>query len=134
MRSASKRLRGAFTLVEVLASIVLLGVGITAAVSALGSIQGSEARLQEKELRLRLASDQMREVLATGELETGNLSGDFANRGLERYRWEVEITASGTENLDRVLVRVTDAQARSDEQATTLETLVYRPPENGVQP
>lgn len=134
MRSASKRVRSAFTLIEVLAAIVLLGVGIVASLGALASIQGSQARLEEKELRLRLASDQLRTILATGELDTGNLSGDFADRGLERYRWTAEITASGTENLDLVVVSVTDSQSRSDEQPTTLESLVYRPPTNGVQP
>ncbi|MFQ3668191.1 MAG: hypothetical protein SNJ61_04810, partial [Fimbriimonadaceae bacterium] len=126
----ARRLRIAFSIVEVLAAAVLLGVGVVAALGAIGSITRAEARMEEKEILQNLASDKLREVLATFDFATPSLSGDFEDRGLPNIRWEVEVSASGISNLERVRIVVTPP-GRTENAGVSIETLYFRPPATG---
>lgn len=127
--NARRRILG-FTIVEVLAAAVLLGVGVVAALGAIGSITRAESRMEEKEILLDLASDKLREVLATFDFATPTLSGDFEDRGLRNIRWEVEVAASGIQNLERVRI-VVSPPGRTEDAGVSIETLFFRPPVTG---
>lgn len=129
-RGTAPRRRLGFTVVEVLAAAVLLGVGVVAALGAIGTITRAEMRMEEKEVLQSLASDKLHEVLATFDFATPSLGGDLEDRGRPDVRWEVEVAPSGIENLDRVRIVVTPP-GRTDEAGVSLETLVFRPPVTG---
>lgn len=115
-----------FSLIEVLAAVVLLGVGIAALMTGLGKITAAESRMNERERRQNLALDRLRELVATRDLDNPNQSGDFADRGLDDYRWTADITASGVENLEVVRVAV-NKESENQSAAVQVSTLVFRP-------
>lgn len=134
MRSASKR--HGFTLVEAVASVALLGVGVAAVMGALGAMTANSTRIRETEFMQRLAYDKYRELVATGQTETAQISGDFSDRDDQVHQWEAETGPSGIDNVDtlRVTVRRND---RRDAEPVEVDGLVYRPPQTtdtGAQP
>jgi type II secretion system protein I len=120
------RSRRGFTLVEALASVALLAVGIVAAVGTLGRMAHSEALLQEKERMARLADEKLQELIGTGDFQTVT-SGDFQERGESRYLWSAALEPTGVENLEVVTVTV----ARQDERGeleSVASQLIFIPP------
>jgi type II secretion system protein I len=120
------RSRRGFTLVEALASVALLAVGIVAAVGTLGRMANSEALLQEKERMARLADEKLQELIGTGDFQTVT-SGDFQERGENRYLWSAALEPTGIENLEVVTVTV----ARQDERGeleSVASQLIFIPP------
>lgn len=125
--------RRGFTLVEVLAAMLLIAIvlpiamkGITLAASA-----GTESRRRSE--AAGLAQSKLGELIATGDWETGNQSGTFAPNWPD-YRWEAGVVAWSTSSsgqsstsLQQVDVRVLWT-ARTREDSITLSTLVRSAP------
>lgn len=127
MRRHSSRVRRGFTLIEALAAVVLLGVGLVASLGALSAIRRSEYRAREAEVMLRLASDKYQELVATGQT-TNPASGDFSDRNDQNYRWSLSIESSGVTDLNAVTVIVQPQSASDDGPRQQVSGLVYVPP------
>lgn len=124
MSGVSKR-RG-FTLIEALAAAVLLGVGVTAAMGGLASISRAEASARETDVLRRLAAAKLDEVLGSRDVQGTGADGTFEDPELDGYRWQLEVSPSGIESLDRVRVTV----EREGREAVA-ETLLFSPPATG---
>lgn len=122
MRRGSK----GFSLVEVLAAVVLLGVGITAALAALGAIDRSQARMSERARLHELASARLAELVATDALASPTLEGDFADRGEPNVRWQADLAPAGVDGLQVLRVRARRAGVPADDRTVEIATLVYR--------
>lgn len=123
MRSYARR---GITIVEALAAILLLGIGIAASIAAIGNIIKAETDVREREYVQRLAADMYEELFATGDYSQSPLSGDFQDRGVSGYTWESALEPSGIENLDTFSVTVT--KTGSTIYNSTLSGLVFVPP------
>jgi prepilin-type N-terminal cleavage/methylation domain-containing protein len=132
MSNASRRRRG-FTLVEAVASIALVGIGVTSAMGGLAAMAKTDRQIQEREVLQRLAVQKYEELIATGQFETAELSGDFADRNIEEYEWAASVEPSGEENLEVITVTVNRVGDVEGPQAS-VDGLLFNPPiEGGAQ-
>lgn len=124
MRRGSDR---GFTLVEVLVSVVLVGVGVASLTAAIGALKKTQALAIDKQAVHGLAMQKLDELLVTGETLSG-LEGDFDDQGQPGVVWQSEVVQTGTEGL--AVIRVTATHIASPSQsAATVERLLYTPPE-----
>ncbi len=131
MRHRVESRRLGFTLIEALAAAALLGVGITASMSALGAIAGAETRAREHEKVQRLALQKYDELVSTNQQALASQSGDFTDRNLPGYSWNLAVDPSQVSNLDTVTVTVNKQNPSSSDPVGTAEGLIYISP-NGT--
>ncbi|MER3496083.1 MAG: hypothetical protein C4320_04330 [Armatimonadota bacterium] len=117
-----------FTLVEALASIVLLGVGIVASQQTIGAIGRNEARSRLKERLESLAQSKLDELLTESGQTPGDQNGDFADRGERDISWTFSVSASGIQNLDTIRLVVTPRREGDDSPRAILSTLRFNAP------
>jgi type II secretory pathway pseudopilin PulG len=103
-RENTARRPGAFTFVEVLASLLFLGLLIPVVVSALTLSNRASVTAERAATAAQLAEAQLNELIVTGEAAT-SASGDF---GEERpgYRWELTSTDWTTDTMTELTMTV----------------------------
>ena len=121
--NGAKQRRG-FTLVEVLATLVLIGVVLPVAMNGVALALSAASNARHTTEAAQLAQNKLNELVLTGDWSLSGTSGDFAP-DWPAYRWTVE---SGTTNSNdygltevRVWVFWTD---RGRERALSVATLV----------
>lgn len=119
--------RRGFSLIEAIVSVAILGVGIAAAISAIGHLSSTEFHNRETETMLRLAKEKLSEVRADGQLDTAPIEGQFEGAGRDVYRFTVEVEPSEVENVNIVYVTVF-RNGKDEETGQALTTLVFTPP------
>jgi prepilin-type N-terminal cleavage/methylation domain-containing protein len=122
-----KRSRG-FTLIEALASAALLGVGITATLSALGAIAKSEAAVRERSMLQSMATDKYDELISTNQQALSSQSGDFTDRNVQGYTWNLDVENSQVSNLSTVTLTVQKQNAQPSDPTGVAEGLIYISP------
>jgi type II secretory pathway pseudopilin PulG len=113
------------TLVEVLATIVMMSIVLPAAMQGISMCVAAAGAARHRSEAAALAEAKLGELLATGDWQFGSTSGDFGEAWPE-YRWAV---SSGLWESDstmaQVAVRVTWT-SREQEREVVLTTLVYQ--------
>src|SRR5665213_947522 len=73
--------RGGFSLIEALASITILGIGIAAVMNGLGAVAKTESRVKRIEAMTRLAQHKFDELVATSTSlsSASTQNGDFTD-------------------------------------------------------
>ena len=100
-----RRRMGGFSLIEVLAALVIFSVAIVALVESFGASTAIQADLVEHSRALMLAENVLEEVRAANRFETGRRGGPFD--GIDAgFEWESQIAATDVDGLYRVSVRV----------------------------
>lgn len=106
-------------------AVVLLGVGITAAVGVFGHLAHTEWAARQTEKMQRLAQSKLNELVATGQATTST-SGDFNDDNEPDFTWSLQVDTSGITDLNAVTLTVT---RRNDSTMTSsVDSLVYVPP------
>jgi len=126
-----KGMRRGFSLIEALASVVLLGVGIAGVVSSLGAMSRVESRMKKVEAMTRLAQHKFDELVATSTTMTSGATqnGDFSDQNNSDYLWSCDIEDTGITNLEAVTVTVTLANDTSQGAPIgKVSTLLYVAP------
>ena len=118
-----RRRHGGFTFIELLATVVLIGVIMPVAMRciALCTRLGGNARRQIE--AACLASTQLTELTTSGHWQTGEKRGNFGS-DWPQYEWTAEVT-NWTESTVRQLDVTVSWQSQGREHAVTLSTLVY---------
>ena len=124
-----KRLVKAFTVMEALAAAVLVGVGVTAGMSAIGSMSQTEIRMRESEKLSRLAHSKLEEIMALGNATNTDTDGNFEEYGEPNYEFTVEVQPSGIDSLDTILVTATKSNSDTSSQEGRASGLLFTPPE-----
>lgn len=121
--AGSPRGGNAFTLVEVLATLTLVAIilpvamkGISLAITASGE---ARRRLEASSL----AEANLAELLAAGEWQGTDLSGDFGEARPD-YRWHAEVSDWDNAALKQVTVHV-EWTSRGNRREVAVTTLVY---------
>jgi type II secretory pathway pseudopilin PulG len=117
-----------FTLIEALAAATLAGVGITACMSALGAVAHEQALCKEKDVVQRLARQKYDELISTNQQALASQSGDFTDRNMPDYTWNLDVENSQVSNLDTVTVTVQKQNPGSKDPVGTIEGMVYVSP------
>ncbi len=122
----SVRRRGnlkAFTLIEVLASFVLMAIIIPVAMKGVSLSTRLTAKSKQQVEAACLARTKLAEILSSEEWKSGNTSGDFGT-DWPNYHWSVEINDWIQASLSQLDLNVY-WYAQGREQSLTLTTLVY---------
>jgi Tfp pilus assembly protein PilV len=101
------RRRGGFTLIEVLVSAGLLGVGIFAVLGAMGAIAKLDSKRQQSEYMRRLAERRYEENLQINQNLQNPTSGDFQDWNEPNYSWSTTVATTGATNLYAITLTVT---------------------------
>jgi len=124
------RARG-FTLIEVLAALILLAIVLPAAMRGVTLASAAASSAQKRTKASALASSKLQEIIATGQFENGGQSGDFSDEGpaYQGFRWEAQTSTWNqagfnaqdlqSQTLQLLELRVT-WRGRDGEQSTTL--------------
>ena len=116
--------RRGLTLIEVLATIVMMAIVLPAAMHGLSLCTAASRDARQRSEAAALAEAKLTEVLATGDWQFGALSGDFGEAWPE-YHWGAGATAWADDpTMTEVYCRVTWT-SRSLEREVVLTTLVY---------
>ena len=112
-----------FTLLEILATFVLIAIIMPVAMKGIGmAIRLAGSSVQQVEA-CSLAETKLAELLVTHEYLSGPQSGDFGSEWPE-YRWNVQVVEWSEASLKEISVNVIWKDALQ-EQVITLNTLVY---------
>jgi Tfp pilus assembly protein PilV len=119
------RSRG-FSLIEAIASVLLIAIGIVVLVDGLNAFGRSQTRALDAEKMQLLALRKYDEIAAMGALPSGQASGDFADAGEPDFKWTAERATTGTGNLDTVQI---DIERKSSQlsQPYEIQGLICRP-------
>jgi len=122
-RRPSSRRRG-LTLIEVLATIVLMGIVLPAAMQGISQCVRATSVARQKSEAAGLAEAKLNELVATGDWQFGVTSGDFGEAWPE-YRWKVVMSDFSDPTLQQLSVQVFWT-SRGEQRDVTLTTLVYQ--------
>jgi prepilin-type N-terminal cleavage/methylation domain-containing protein len=116
--------RAAFTLVEVLATLALIGIVIPVALRGVTLSLNAASHAKHQAEAATLAESKLSELVAQGDWSFGNNSGDFGN-DWPNYHWACETTNPDPNvNVTEVSVTVTWTE-RGKERTATVATFVY---------
>jgi len=119
---ASRR-RG-LTLVEVLATIVMMAIVLPAAMQGIALCTSSSVVARQRSEAAALAEAKLSELIATGDWQFGALSGEFGEAWPE-YRWSGQAGAWAADpTMTELSVRVTWT-SRQQERDVVLTTLIF---------
>lgn len=129
LRRTRKRRRspGGFTLVEVLATIMLLLIVIPAIQQGISVATGMASSAKKRTEASGLAESKLNELLATGTWQNGSTAGDFGSDWPDYHwqstlsSWQYDTTSVGLQELD---VSVT-YKFRNTDQSVMLSSLTY---------
>ena len=112
--------RGGFTLIEVLAALVIVALGMLGAITAVNMATRNGTYLREKTLAHWIGMNVITERrLAQSPPEVTESNGDVESAG-ERWRWNMKVTQTAVETLRRMDVSVRLASAP---EGTSLATV-----------
>lgn len=115
----SLRTRG-FTLIEVLAALVIVALGMLGVIQAVTQTARNGTYLREKTLAHWIALNLVTERrLAQSPPEVSESSDEIEFAG-RRWRWTMRVTQTGVESLRRMDVSVRPAEAPEDSELATV--------------
>jgi general secretion pathway protein I len=114
------RHRGGFTLIEVLAALVIVALGMMGVIQAVTQTVGNSAYLRDKTLAHWVAMNRLTELrLEASVPDLDETSGEVDYAG-QRWRWQVEVTQTQVESMRRIDVGVGFADAGEDSTLATV--------------
>ena len=112
-----------FTLVEVLATLVLLGIVVPVAMRGVSLALAAASTARRTAEAASLAEGKLNELIVDGTWQTSGNTGDFAAENRPEYSWTCE-NASRDYGTYEVILRVAWNQ-QGRERTLSLATLVY---------
>ena len=124
--------RTGFTLVECLASLLLIAIVLPAVMHGISIASSSASASRRRTEAAALASTKLNELVATNTWQSGSLSGDFGDE-FPGYQWSAEVQDWPQEaDLQQLDVHVTWGMGPA-QRSVTLTTLVYSNAPVGVE-
>jgi prepilin-type N-terminal cleavage/methylation domain-containing protein len=120
-RRRSRRRRAGFTLVEVLATMVMLGIVLPVAMRGVSIALATASSARHRAEAAELASAKLDELVTTGEWSASAPSGDFGT-DYPGYTWTIQM-ASRDYGVTEILLTVT-WQERGQPRTLNLATMV----------
>ncbi|HSN71947.1 MAG TPA: type II secretion system minor pseudopilin GspI [Steroidobacteraceae bacterium] len=109
-----------FTLIEVLAALVIVALGMMGVIQAVSQTVSNGAYLRDRTLAHWIAMNRLTEVRIAGQApEIDESSGEVEYAG-ERWRWTMEVEQTPVESLRRIDVSVRRADADADSRLASV--------------
>lgn len=115
--------RSGFSLVEVLATMLLASIVLPAAISGISLCNRAAGQSADESQAALLASSKLEELAAAGQWQHSQMEGDFGE-SWPRFTWRAEVANWQQEGLSELTVTV-QWQRGGRDQAVNLTTLVY---------
>jgi len=112
----------AFSLIEVMCAIVILGVALVGLTQGLTTALGSSKESELQTTAALLAAGRIETIRAEGYLYDGVEEGQYGD-DLAQYQWTQTITSTSTKGLHDVQVVIENS--RTGKQIYELETLLF---------
>ena len=119
------RTESAFSLVEVMCAILILGIGVAGISQGITTALGSNKDAEVQTAAALLAAGQIEELRADGYLIAGESEGE-GDGALSGYTWVRNVVDSQPEGLYEVTVTIRKTAANED--VFELKTLLFDPP------
>lgn len=123
MKGAAARLRGGFTLVEVLVTLMFVGVVVPVALKGISLATRAASDTERRRQAVELADNLLSELSASDLSRFTAQSGDFSPDYPE-YRWAASVIDRGEGTVKELSVEV-KWPFRGETPSVTLTTLVY---------
>jgi len=108
---SERRALGGFTLIEVLAALVIVSLGMLGVIQAVTQTVSNSAYLRDKTLAHWVAMNRLTEVrLQASPPPLEETSGEVDMAG-QRWRWTLNVEKTAVENVRRIDVKVAPAEA-----------------------
>jgi len=112
-----------FTLVEILATLALVGILLPAVTGGLSLCLSMAGQARQQAQAASLAHGKLSEVVATAQLQSASMKGDFGTDWPD-YRWAANLSDWDGATLRQLDVTVSWRHAGKD-RGVTMTTLVY---------
>lgn len=122
-KTLKTRYRG-FTLMEILAALLLVGLVLPAAMKGVSVVMVLASDSARRYEALDLAEMKLAEILVQEDWQSGSSSGTFEDEQYASYDWILEVSDWTTEDIQQINLSVT-WQQRNRTRDITLTTLVY---------
>jgi len=121
------RATAAFSLVEILCAVLILGVALTGMIQGVTTALSSTKDSELQTVAALFAAGKIESLRAEGGLQDGSTQGD-CGEGLSLYRWEQTLKPGGVDGLHEVSVVVENAN--SGKAIYELKTLLFELPDD----
>lgn len=132
--------RSGFTLIEVLAAMLLIALVLPAVMRAVSVSTLAASTARNRTEAAVLAESKLQEIISTGVYQTGTMSGDFSADGAPGYQWSAQLVPwnqagvnpqdFNPQTLSELDLKVS-WNARVGQNSVTVSTLVYSNPPLG---
>jgi general secretion pathway protein I len=120
MRASNRPNVRGFTLIEVLAALVIVSLGMLGVIEAIGQTASNSSRMRDRTLAHWVAMNQLTAVrLQTRAPEIAKTSDEVEMAG-RRWRWTMEVSETPVESMRRIDVRVSEADVEDDRTLATV--------------
>jgi type II secretion system protein I len=113
-----------FTLIEVLVATVVLAIGISAGVRAMGAMVRASAAAADRQTAVRLAGERLARLEGVDGVSTGDAQGDFESE--PRFHWQQRVATAAETGVLEATVTITWNEA-SAERRYAVTTYVLDP-------
>ncbi len=122
MQACGKRSRHSrgFTLIEVLAALVIVSLGMLGVIEAVSQTANSGAYLRERTIAHWIAMNRVTEVRLEQQQPKIAKSTDEVEMAGRKWRWSMEVTQTAVESIRRIDVSVSLADAPADSSLATV--------------
>jgi len=127
----NRRDRTAFSLIEVLCAILILGVGLVGLTEAVTLALSSNRESEQQTTAALFAAGLVETMRADGVVVDGETEGN-CGEGLALYRWRENVSPTSIDGLHDVSVVVENT--KSGQAIYELRTLLFEPPEDLTSP
>ena len=128
--------RGGFTLIEVLATLLLMAIALPAIMMGFSLSTKAASMARQRSEAGALAESKLNELVATGLWQSGSQAGAFDDQpdyqwSAEVAPWSVDPRGSGTYNVQQLDVKVS-WNAPGGPESISVSTLVYQSNSTGT--
>jgi prepilin-type N-terminal cleavage/methylation domain-containing protein len=113
----------AFSLIEVMCAMLILGIGLVGLVHGLDTALASHKEAETRTQAALLAASQIESLRADGFVTEGDFDGEF-DGDLSNYSWKETVKATTPEGLYEVTVTI----EKGGEEIYELKTMLFDPP------
>ncbi len=114
-----------FTLIEVLAALVIVSLGMLGVIQAVSQTASNSVYLRDKTLAHWIAMNRMTEVRLAQTAPSVDKTSDELDYAGRRWRWTMDVQDTGITSMRRIDIRVSLAEAEDDGSALAMLTGFY---------
>jgi prepilin-type N-terminal cleavage/methylation domain-containing protein len=123
-KRASKSTR-AFSLIEVMIALLILGVALVGFVQGTTTALSSSKESEIQTTAVLLASGRVEQLRADGELEDGDTEGDWGD-DFPNYSWRQTVAPTEIKGLHDITLTIENP--KTGKQVYALRTMLFEPP------